>query len=193
MRVLTALLLTPLIIAPIACVASPDASAEVQVAAKSVNLQRYPALNKHKPRKSFTTLAHRLNIEYVDMGAPGSSTGDLTVIVGELLNPKDQSVEGSFMTRVWTLAYDKKTNKYTYELYTEVRFNGPLGTMNYGQILSDGPIIASEQILTVTQTPAIYGGSGQWMGMRGVVLVGHEIPGKPDYRELTFKFKKPLF
>ena len=29
--------------------------------------------------------------------------------------------------------------------------------------------------------------------MRGVVLVGREIPGKPDYRELTFKFKKPLF
>ena len=39
-------------------------------------------------------------------------------------------------------------------LLAEVRFYGPLGTMNYGQILSDGPIIASEQILTVPQTPA---------------------------------------
>jgi hypothetical protein len=188
MKALRSILFASTIIGSIACVTSPALHADVNVAAKSVGVDGFPANKKHKPRK-FTVTAHRLKTEYVDMGATGASTGDLTVITGEVLNDKDQSLAGSFLTRVLTVGYDSTTNNFTYELYTEIRFTGPQGAITYGQILSDGPIIPSEQILTAAKTAAIYGGTGEWIGAGGYVTVGDAIPGKPDYRELTFNFK----
>ena len=76
MKNLTSLMLASLIIAPIACLASPELQTESQVAAKSVIVHRHPWLNKNKPRKNFTTMAHRLGVEYVDMSAPTLKISD---------------------------------------------------------------------------------------------------------------------
>jgi len=187
MKTLRSLLFASITMVPIAWLTSPELHAEVQSAAKPVSVDGYPSLRKHKPIK-FTVIAQRSSMESVDLGMPGDSLGDISVFTGDLLNPKDQSLVGTYTTSAITLAHDKEKHN-TYQIYTEVKFNSPPGTINYGHIHSDEPIVPGGSFLQEPVYPAIYGGTGQWLGVGGYVLAGRPIAGKPTSKELTFIFK----
>ena len=125
--------------------------------------------------KNFEIKSHILESNTLDLGSPGNSMGDLTVIDTVLMDAKSETAIGSAIFRKTILKIDPVSGATRSESFVEYTLAG--GSIFVYATTMDDPTI---HLINRPVTRAIVGGNGIYRGARGNVM-NMPIEGRPGY------------
>ncbi|NBS17166.1 MAG: hypothetical protein EBS79_09735 [Gammaproteobacteria bacterium] len=133
--------------------------------------------------KPITFVSHRLHTETLDLGTPGPSMGDISVMTGEILSPNEDQIIGSYVIRKIMLSADASQGLDERDTY--IKYKLKAGTIAVLDITENNTASAA---IFKTEDRAIVGGTGAYAGAKGV-LTATPMTGRPDYFITKAKFK----